>query len=83
MSKTQNDANEQDFLIKINLTYQARSTPKMIGILTKVFCTSGPNLVILAWIGDELSPGQAQNWVNLALKFNLTLEVNVNHPPKQ
>ena len=28
--------------------------PKTIGILTKVFCTSGPNLVVLAWTGDEL-----------------------------
>ena len=27
-------------------------------ILTKVFCTYGQNLVILAWTGDELSHGQ-------------------------
>ena len=33
-------------------------------ILTKVFCTSGPNLVVLAWTDDELSRGQAQNGVN-------------------
>ena len=26
----------------------------MIGILTKVFYTDGPNLVIKAWTGDEL-----------------------------
>ena len=25
-----------------------------MGILTKVFCNSDPNLVILAWRGDEL-----------------------------
>ena len=30
-----------------------------IGTLTKVFYTYGPNLVILAWTGDELSRGQA------------------------
>ena len=30
-----------------------------IGILTKVVYTFGPNLVILAWTGDELSCGQA------------------------
>ena len=30
-----------------------------MGILTKVFYTYGPNLVILAWTGDELSRGQA------------------------
>ena len=35
------------------------------GILTKVFCTSGPNLVILAWMGGELWCGQAQIGVNL------------------
>ena len=33
-------------------------TLKTIGILTKVFYTYGPNLVILAWTGDELSRGQ-------------------------
>ena len=32
----------------IDLTCQPQSTPKTIGILTKVFCTSGPNLVVLA-----------------------------------
>ena len=28
-----------------------------IGTLTKVFCIFGPNLVILAWTGPELSRG--------------------------
>ena len=32
-----NDANKQDFKINLNLTFQARSTTKIIGILTKVF----------------------------------------------
>ena len=36
--------------------------PKTIGNLTKVFCFSGLNLVILAWTGDELSSGQASDW---------------------
>ena len=27
-----------------------------------MFCISGPNLVILAWMGDELSCGQARDW---------------------
>ena len=36
------------------------SPKKTTGILTKLFCTSGPNLVILAWMGDELWCGQAQ-----------------------
>ena len=35
---------------------------KTIGILTKVFYTYGPNLVILAWSGDELSRGQASDY---------------------
>ena len=62
--RRKNDANKQDFENKLNLTCQAQSNPKTIGILTKVFCTSGPNLVVLAWTGDELSHGQAQNGVN-------------------
>ena len=36
--------------------------PKIIGILTKVFYISGPNLVILAWVVDELLHGQADDW---------------------
>ena len=56
--KTQkSDANKQDFENKLNLTCQAQWTPKTIEILTKVFCTSGPNLVVLARTGDELSHG--------------------------
>ena len=46
---------KQDFKIKLSLTCQAQSTPKTLGILTKVFSTPGPNLVILAWMGDDLS----------------------------
>ena len=42
-----------------------------MGMLTKVFCTSGPNLVILAWTGDELSHGQAQNGVNFEFEVKL------------
>ena len=42
-------------------------------MLTKAFGTSGPNLVILASIGDELSRRQVQNGVNFdfEVKFNL------------
>ena len=35
--------------------------PQKIRILIN-FCISGPNLVILAWTGGELSRGQAQGW---------------------
>ena len=27
-----------------------------------MFCTSGPNLVIIAWAGDKLSSGQTDDW---------------------
>ena len=53
------------------LKCQAQLTPKTIRILTKVFCTSGPNLVVLAWTGDELLHGQAQNGVNFEVEFDL------------
>ena len=81
--RRKSDANKQDFENKFNLTCQAQSTPKTIGILTKVFCTSGPNFVVLAGTGDELSHGQAQNAVNFDFKVKLTLKVKVTHPSKQ
>ena len=62
--RRKSDANKQDFENKLNLTCHAQSTSTTIGILTKVFCTSGPNLVVLTWTGDELSREQAQNGVN-------------------
>ena len=40
------------FWVKFDLEGQGQSLPKTIGILTKVFCTSGPNLVILALTGS-------------------------------
>ena len=80
--RRKSDANKQDFKIKLNLTYQARSTPKIIGILTKVYCTSGPNLVILAWTGDVLSHGQVQNMVNFDFKVKYDLEGQGQSPPK-
>ena len=48
-----------DFEVKFDLQCQCQSPPKTIVILTKVFYAYGPNLVILAWTGDELSRGQA------------------------
>ena len=68
------DANKQDFENKFNLTCHAQSPPKTTGILTKVFSTSGPNLVALAWTGDELSRGQAQNEVNFDFEIKFDLE---------
>ena len=43
-----------DFEVKFDLVGQGQSSPKTIGILTKVFYIYSPNLVILAWTGDEL-----------------------------
>ena len=51
-----------DFHVKFDLEVQGRSPPKIIGFLTKVFCTYVSNLVILAWTADELSCGQASDW---------------------
>ena len=48
--------------------------PKTIGILTKVFSTSAPNLVARAWTGDELSCGQAQSGVNFDFEVRFDLE---------
>ena len=57
MRMVQNGVNF-DFEVKFDLEGQGQSPPKTIGISTKVFYTYGPNLVILAWTGDELSRGQ-------------------------
>ena len=38
--------------------------PQNKGILSKVFCISGPNLAISAWKGDELSRGRAHDWIS-------------------
>ena len=48
-----------DFEVKFYLEGHGQSTPQIIGILTKVFYTYGPNLMILAWMGNELWSGQA------------------------
>ena len=80
--RRKSDANKQDFENKLNLTCQAQSTPKTVGILTKVFCTSGPNFVVLAWSGDELSLGQAQNGVNFDFEVKFDLEGQGQSPPK-
>ena len=51
-----------DFQVKFDLEGQGQSTPKTIGILTKLFCMSGSNLVILAGTSDKLLRGQARDW---------------------
>ena len=80
--RRKSDANKQDFEKKLNLTCHAQSTPKTTGILTKIFSTTGPNLVALAWTGDELSHGQAQNGVNFDFEVKFDLEGQGQSPPK-
>ena len=53
-------------------------TPKIIKILTKLFCTSGPNLVIGWWVIMWTNLKPRIGW-NLTLKWNLTFQVKVNH----
>ena len=48
--------------VQFDIEGQGQMSHKAIGILTKLFCTSGPNLAILAWTGDELSRGQARDY---------------------
>ena len=66
----------------LNLTCHAQSTTKTTGFLTKVFSTSGPNLVALAWTGDELSCGQAQNGVKFDFEVKFDLESHGQSPPR-
>ena len=80
--RCKSDANKQDFENKLNLTCHAQSTPQTTGILTKVLSTFGPNLVALAWTGDELSCGQAQNGVNFDFEVKFDLEGQGQSPPK-
>ena len=72
--RRKSDANKQDFEIGLNLTCQAQSVPKTTGILTKVFCTSGPNLVVLAWRVTSSKYGQAQNMVTFDSEIKFDLE---------
>ena len=80
--RRKSDTNKQDFENKLNLTCHAQSTPKTPGFLTKVFSTSGPNLVALAWTVDELSREQAQNGVNFDFEVKFDLEGQGQSPPK-
>ena len=69
--KIENEIEDQDQLI-----------PKLIRILTQEFCTFGPNLVVLAWTGDELSCQQAQNWVTFDFEVKFDLRGQGQSPPK-
>ena len=77
-----NSANKFGRKTGFKIENQDQSIPKLIGILTQVFCTFGPNLVILAWIGDELSCRQAQNGVTFDFEVKYALEGQSQSPPK-
>ena len=78
-----------DFDLKFDLEGLGWLPQKTKGTLTKVFCIFGPNLVILASTGDELSRGQTwwrtdgqtgattipggQNWPRVKMSFHLQL----------
>ena len=70
------------FKIENEIEDQDQSIPKLIRILTQVFCTFGPNLVILAWTGHELSCRQAQNGVTLDFEVKFDLEGQGQSLPK-
>ena len=70
------------FKIENEIEDQDQSIPKLIGILTQVFCTFGPNLVVLAWIGDELSCRQAQNGVTFDFEVKFYFESQSQSHPK-
>ena len=62
------------FKVKFYLKGHGQSPSKTIGILANVFCTSGPYLVIVAWMGEELWCRQAQNGVDLDFDLLFDLE---------
>ena len=70
------------FKIENEIEDQDQSIPKLIGILTQVFCTFCPNLVILAWTGDELSCREAQNGVTFDFEVKFDLEGQGQSPPR-
>ena len=84
ISKTQKRCKLTGLWNEVKFDMSIQSTPKTIGILTKlhVFCTSGPNLVVLALTGDELSRRQAQNGVNFDFEVKFDLECQGQSPPK-
>ena len=85
--RRKSDANKQGFENKLNVTCHAQSPPppppppqkkkpkkKKPKKKNEVFRSSGPNLVVLAWTGDELSHRQAQNGVNFVFEVKFDLE---------
>ena len=64
-TKTAQICKKNSFTIENDIEAEGLSSPKSIGILTLLRCISSPNLVILAWMGEKVSSGRAQNGMNL------------------
>ena len=62
------------FKIRFDLERQGQLPLKTTGILTEVLCTSGLNLVILAWMADELWCRQAPKGVNMDIYVKFDIE---------
>ena len=71
------------FSVKFDLEGQGQLHPQTLGILTKVFCTYGPNLVVLGCKDGEFWCREAQNGVIWIFMLNLTLKVKVDRSTKQ
>ena len=52
-------------MVKLDFEGQCKPPIKIVGILPKVFCTSDPNLLILAWKGDRFWWKQAENGASI------------------
>ena len=71
------------FTIKNEIEAEGISRPKSIGILTVFRCIPGSYLVILAWMGDNLSCRTAQNGITLEFNVKFDLEGQGQPTPKQ
>ena len=69
-------------MIKNEIEADSLSRTKSTEILTVLRCISGPNLVIVAWTGDKLLYGQAQNGINLDLQVKFDIEDQGQSLPK-
>ena len=80
--RCKSNANKQDFEIKLNLTCQFNQPTDNKDLNQVILCTSGPNLVVLAWTGDELLRGQTQNGLNFYFEVKFDLEGQGQSPHK-
>ena len=70
-------------MIKNEIEAECLSSPKSIWVLTVLRCIFGRNLLSLAWTGDKLSYGQAQNWIKFYFQVKFDPEIKIDRPPNQ